>query len=203
MCIRSARLVVMNSVDSNASSVRLPSMGTPNSSTPMPMINVGLNKSHQHVGQDLAEHHLDRRDRHRQQALHGAPLDLARHRERREDQHGHGQDGADEAGHDVQPRRSRRIVARMRPDFEWRIGWIADKADRARARSARSGRARSTRSRRRRDRWHRRQPVAPDGHRAAPRARSRAESRHRTAPCRISGDCRRYRRRAPRCVKRK
>jgi hypothetical protein len=35
----------------------------------------GLDETHQHVRNDLAEHHLDRSDRHRQQALHGAAFD--------------------------------------------------------------------------------------------------------------------------------
>jgi hypothetical protein len=39
-----ARLVVMNSVESSASSIRLPWTGTPNSSTPMPMISVAWMK---------------------------------------------------------------------------------------------------------------------------------------------------------------
>ena len=93
----------------------------------MPMISVAWMNPDQHVGHDLAEHHLDRPDRHRQQAFHGAALDLAGHRQRGEDQHGHGQDGADQAGHDVEARRCRRVVARMGADLErqrWRIAGV-------------------------------------------------------------------------------
>ena len=61
-----------------------------------------LHEADEDVGHDLAEHDLDRRDRHGQQVLHGAALDLARDRERGEDQHGHGEDGADQPRHDVE-----------------------------------------------------------------------------------------------------
>ena len=77
-----------------------------------------LHEADDDIGHDLAEHDLDRRDRHRQQAFHRAALDLARHRQRGEDQHGHGEDGADEARHDVQLGDAGRIVARMGADLE-------------------------------------------------------------------------------------
>ena len=79
-----------------------------------------LHEADHDVGHDLAEHDLDRRDRHRQQALHGAALDLARHRQRREDQHGHGEDGADQPRHDVELGHAGRVVARVLADFERR-----------------------------------------------------------------------------------
>ena len=75
----------------------LPTIGTPNSSTPAPMISAACTKPISDIGRDLAEHDLERRDRHRQQAFHRAALDLARDRQRGEDQHGHGEDGAEQA----------------------------------------------------------------------------------------------------------
>ena len=47
--------------------------------------------------QQLADHHLERGDRHGEQVLHGAALALAGDGERGHDHHGHGQDGADQA----------------------------------------------------------------------------------------------------------
>ena len=61
---------------------------------------------------------VDRPDRHGEQAFHRAALDLTGHGQRGEDQHGHREDGADQARHDVEPRFGGRIVARMRPDLE-------------------------------------------------------------------------------------
>ena len=87
-----------------------------------------LHESDDDVRHDLAEHDLDRRDRHRQQAFHGAALDLARHRERGEDQHRHRQDGADQARNDVEVGRARRVVARMRADLERRRAAVGNGA---------------------------------------------------------------------------
>src|SRR5262245_54498568 len=68
----------------------------------------GMHEPDDDVGDDLAEHDLDRRDRHGQKAFHGPALDLARHRERGEDQHGHGENGADQTWHDIERRVGRR-----------------------------------------------------------------------------------------------
>ncbi len=78
----------------------------------------GLHETDHDIGRDLAEHDLDGGDRHRQQAFHGAALDLACHRQRSKDQHGHGEDGADQSGHDVELGHAGRIVARVGADFE-------------------------------------------------------------------------------------
>src|SRR3712207_8791974 len=56
------------------------------------------------------------RSRHGEQALHGAALDLAGHRKRREDQHGEGQDQPHETRHDVEARLARRVVALVRSE---------------------------------------------------------------------------------------
>jgi hypothetical protein len=45
---------------------------------------------------DLADHDLDRLDRHGEQAFHSAAFDLPRHRKRGEHRHAHGQEHAEE-----------------------------------------------------------------------------------------------------------
>ncbi len=87
-----------------------------------------LHEADHDVGHDLAQHDLDRLDRHRQQALHGAALDLARHRQRRKDQHGHGEDGANEARHDVERAFAGRIVAGVGADLERRLHHLGNAA---------------------------------------------------------------------------
>ena len=79
-----------------------------------------LDEADHDVGGDLAQHDLDRLDRHGEQAFHGAALHLARHRQRREDQHGHGQDGAEQSRHDVEAGHGRRVVATVLADLEGR-----------------------------------------------------------------------------------
>jgi hypothetical protein len=59
------RLAAMNSVDSSASSVRLPIIGTPNNSMPVADDQRRLDEADEDIRHDLAEHDLDRRDRHR------------------------------------------------------------------------------------------------------------------------------------------
>ncbi|MGY4429121.1 hypothetical protein ACVWWO_001598 [Bradyrhizobium sp. F1.13.1] len=69
---------------------------------------------------------LDRPDRHRQQSLHGTALDFPRDRKRGEDQHGHGEDGTDQARHDVEARRGGGVVAGVRADLERHLRGISD-----------------------------------------------------------------------------
>ena len=162
---------------------RLPTTGTPNSDDADADDQRGLHEADDDIGHDLAEHDLDRRDRHRQQAFHGAALDLARHRQRGEDQHGHGEDGADQARHDVELGHAGRVVTRMGADFERQRRCCRERRGRARARSAAPGRARRAPCRRRPDRWRRPRPAWPACRRAAPRARNWPGFRWRTAPC--------------------
>ena len=114
----------MNSVLSSASSRRLPEQRHAEQPDADADDQRRLHEADDDVGHDLAEHDLDRRDRHRQQAFHGAALDLARDRQRGEDQHGHGEDGADEARHDVERGVGRRIVAGVGADLERRRGAV-------------------------------------------------------------------------------
>ena len=60
-----------------------------------------LHVADEDVGHDLAQHDLDRADRHGEQVLHGAALLLARHGKAGHHHHGHGQHDAHQAGHDV------------------------------------------------------------------------------------------------------
>ena len=109
-----------------------------------------LQEADDDVGRDLAEHDLERADRHGEQALHGAALDLARHRQGGEDQHGHGQDGAEQARHDVEAGDGRRIVAPVLADLEGAgigSGWFGQAAVARQRRSAPRLRARRARCR--------------------------------------------------------
>ena len=142
-----------------------------------------LDEADDDVGRDLAQHDLERLDRHGEQALHGAALHLARDGQRGEDQHGHGEDGAEQARHDVEAGDGGRIVAAVLADLEGGglLGWSRAGRGRAPARCARCLPARRAPCRRRPDRWRRPPPAAPAGRRAARCARSRRGSRRRTA----------------------
>jgi hypothetical protein len=100
----------------------LPTIGTPKHQHAGEQNERRLHEADQHIGRDLAEHDLERRDRHGEQAFHGAALDLAGDRERGEDQHRQGENGAEQAGDDVERCQGRRIVAVMRADLEQRLG---------------------------------------------------------------------------------
>ena len=127
-----------------------------------------LHEADDDVGDDLAQHDLDRRDRHGEQAFHGAALDLARDRERGEDQHGHGQDGADEPRHDVERGVGRRGCSGHGCGSRTAAWRCPGSRGRAGARSAPGCRAPPWRSPRRPDRSRRRRPAAPAGRRAGP-----------------------------------
>ena len=122
-----------------------PTIGTRNSKVATMRMIAICTRADDDIGRDLAEHDLGRPHRHGEQRLHRAALDLARHRQRGVDQHGHGEDRADQSGHDVAPRLAGRIVAPMHAQLEGRRHFV--RATRA-ARSAR-GRAPARRRRRR------------------------------------------------------
>ncbi len=96
----------------------LPISGTSNMRMPSADDERRLDEADDDVGRDLAEHDLERLDRHGEQALHGAALHLARDGERGEDQHGHGEDGAEQARHDVEAGDAGGIVAAVLADLE-------------------------------------------------------------------------------------
>mmetsp|Transcript_23364 Transcript_23364/g.55522 ORF Transcript_23364/g.55522 Transcript_23364/m.55522 type:complete len:372 (+) Transcript_23364:433-1548(+) len=82
-----------------------------------------LQIAQQHIGQDLADHHLERPHRCGQQVFHRAALTLAGHGQRSQHDHGHGQDGADQAGHDVVAGQSFGVVAALDAHLERRGAW--------------------------------------------------------------------------------
>jgi hypothetical protein len=117
----------------------------------------------------------------RQQVLHRAALDLAGERHRRHHHHGHGEDDAEQAGHDVVRGDALRVVAPVNDDS---IGGGA-RARKASGpvefwseRRLRTFDRGSARCRRRPpDRWRRRRSAAAVARRARRAARSRRESR--------------------------
>ena len=86
---RAARLPLTRHVEEQVPSSRISVTCT----SPIPM-----------YGSDLAQHQLERAHRRGDQQLQVAALALAHDRHRGEHHHGHGQDHADQAGHDVAPR---------------------------------------------------------------------------------------------------
>ena len=112
-----ARLVAMNSVLNAASSANTDDRHVEQHHTGA-YDERRLEKSDQHVRHDFAQHDLERRDRHREQALHSTTLDLTRDRQRCEDQHRHGQNGAHQSRHDIELACACRVVARVCTDFE-------------------------------------------------------------------------------------
>ena len=108
-------------------------IGTPNISDAGHQNKRRLQEADQHIGRDLAEHDLERRDRHRQQALHGAALDLARDRKAVKISMVKVRMVPSRPGHDVERRRGRRVVAVVRADLEQRLAGVGQAAIVARA----------------------------------------------------------------------
>jgi hypothetical protein len=74
------------------------------------------------VRHDLAGHHLDGRRRRREKVLESAALALAGHRQAGHEDHGHGQDHAQQTGYDVVGGEAFRVVATVDAQFDRRRG---------------------------------------------------------------------------------
>ena len=74
-----ARLAAMKRISTASRSARLPTIGTSKRNLAADEDHHDLHVADDDVGHDLAEHHLERAHRRREQVLHGAALALAGH----------------------------------------------------------------------------------------------------------------------------